>query len=229
MLFAIDIDGTIAARSMRKFVQLCNEHFELGLSNEALQRRMFYRDFLELPEIVKRKEDPEFKRALAWIDLDPQLLIAMLPLPGAVQGVTQLAQHAPVAYYTARHSAVRPERNPPMEQATKEWLVKKQFPCSDAVVFCSGVSDKLARLVVVAQIQPVMLIDDQYEKLLNVFALLDQHSREVLQENLHLIAFGATSLPEQDYGLLVHVLPCWNDFDIIERIETFGCLSFNAS
>jgi uncharacterized HAD superfamily protein len=227
MLFAIDIDGTIAARSMRKFVQLCNERLALGLSTEVLQRRMFYRDFLELPEMLKRKGDPEFQRALAWIDLEPQLLIAMLPLPGAVEGVTQLAQCASVTYYTARHSTARPERNAPMEQATKQWLARKQFPCSDAVVFCASVPDKLMRLTSVAQTQPVVLIDDQYEKLLNAYAQLqlDKSTRQVLQENLHLVAFGATKQPEQCCGLQVDILPSWNDFD--ER-KTYGSLIFNA-
>jgi hypothetical protein len=181
---------------------------------------MFYRDFLQLPEILKRKQDTEFKRALAWIDLDPQLLIAMLPLPGAVQAVTQLAQRASVTYYTARHSTVRPEKNLPMEQATKEWLALKQFPCSEEVVFCAGVPDKLTRLAVVAQSQPVVLIDDQYEKLLTAFAgLEDQYSKEALLENFRLVAFGATKLPEQCYGLQVSMLPSWDCLDCILSSE----------
>jgi uncharacterized HAD superfamily protein len=230
MLFAIDIDGTIAARNVRKFIELCNERFALGLSADILQRRMPYRDFLQLPELIERKEDLAFKRELVWLDLDPQLLVAMRPLPGAIDILTQLAQRASVTYYTARYSTVWLERNAPMQQATKEWLAKKQFPSSDAVVFCSSVPDKLTRLAAVAQTQPVVLIDDQYQKLLSAFAQLDISTRQVLQENLHLVAFGATSLPEQCYGLQVDVLPCWNDLDCItERMEIFGSLSFNAS
>jgi len=213
MLFAVDIDGTIGYRNLTVFLQVTNEQLNLGISEDRL-KNLGYHDFMIQPECIayrQRVGDRHFEHRLGWMDFDPAVLAALLPFPHAIEAVTKLASIAPVAYYTARYSPSSAERSQVMAQATEQWLATQGFPHPHNVIYCSGVSDKLAKI---AQLidrapQPVILIDDHFIKLLK--ALEEFENLEILRRHLIIVAFKAASLPQECHGMRVYALQSWGD------------------
>jgi uncharacterized HAD superfamily protein len=219
MLCAIDIDGTIAGRNMRQFARVCNESLSLGITLDQLPKKMLYTTFLRLPEVTAyqlRVGQQRFDRDIRWIDLDPQVLLAMVPLPGAVQGITQLVQYTTVSYYTVRYSSTQLHKNQAMASATQQWLTEKQFPQSCNIVFCTSIADKLNRLAgrIKAEAESIILIDDRYSRLLEELMRVDQCHVDLLRQHLQLVAFGAREVPERCHGFQVIPLPTWNDLSL---------------
>ncbi len=213
MIFAVDIDGTIAYRHVPSVLAACNERFRLGIAPERLQQ-MSYQTFLCQPEVLAyrtRIGAQRFERALGWMDFEPQVLLAMRQHPGACEGVARLAALAPVVYYTARWSADSAERSQAMAQATHQWLAAEHFPCADAVIFCEGSVSKLRKLAerIEQEAQPIILIDDGYERIMHAYERLEARQQRLLRQ-LTLVAFGASSVSASAGGLRVIAMRSWS-------------------
>lgn len=235
MLFAIDIDGTIAGRNMRQFAKDCNEAFDLQI-DAAILERIRYRSFMAHPAMVayqQRMGKAAFEAAIEHIEKAAEMLTVKPVLPGAVESVRKLADLGDVGYYTVRKSAI-PEQNEAIQQATKCWLNEQYFPNANNVHFCMSVMHKLVALAqyITTTQQRVILIDDLYTLLLQSYAQLErgEHPRidmaqcqqitETLRAHLTLVAFKADSLPAQRSRLQVTTLPSWEAIDdVIASLE----------
>ena len=106
MQVLIDIDGTLCFNNKAFFFQLCNTTFALGIPAERLVG-MTRTNFLAQPEVIALRSQlgaDLFTYQLGWLDFHPQAILAALLIPGAVEGVAQLAELGPISYSTARFS-----------------------------------------------------------------------------------------------------------------------------
>ena len=227
MHIAVDIDGTIGYRNERCFIQVCNEDLKLGMDPERLST-LSYEEFLCQPELAAYQEkvgEKYFKLAVGWVDFHRQVLLSALPMAGAVEGVAKLALLAPLAYYTARYTTESEERSQIMAGATHQCLREQQFPQAEEVIFCNGLKDKLLRIAayIEAEAQEIMLIDDQYERVITSMTAFDQPMRDILLRQMILVAFKAREVPCECHGLRVLPLSSWRHIDTL--IGTFSSFS----
>lgn len=219
---ALDIDGTLGYRNRQQYLTTCNETFKLALIEERLQE-MTLTTFYQLPEMLaykKRVGEAYYAKALAWIDFHPDVLRAMRPLPGAREGVQMLATAGSIAYYTARYSAQSEERSKAMAQATLQWLAASDFANPTNAIFCDGLPGKLRHLArdIAEKAEPVLLVDDQYSRLLQRLTDLDEESARILKQSLILVAYGAQTIPESA-PLPVIALPSWEAGAVHQMLE----------
>ncbi|HEU5377436.1 MAG TPA: hypothetical protein VFV38_18595, partial [Ktedonobacteraceae bacterium] len=198
---AIDIDGTLGYRDRQEYMKTCNETLKLEIEEEYLQTLSSLKTFYQLPEVQKYRErvgEAYYRKAIGWIDFHPQVLRTTRLLPGAKEGVVLLATLGKVAYYTARYSAQSEERSQAMAQATLEWLAACNLVNPTNVVFCDGLPGKLRQLAqaIAEDPGPVLLVDDQYARLLERLTDLDEEPVQLLKRSLILVAFGARTVPE---------------------------------
>jgi uncharacterized HAD superfamily protein len=220
-LIAVDIDGTLGYRDRQEYIKTCNETLKLAIAEEHLHD-ISLKAFYQLPEVQAYKErvgEVYYKKAIGWIDFHPQVLRTTRLLPGAKEGVTLLATAGNVAYYTARYSAQSEERSQEMAQATLEWLAASDFVNPTNAVFCDGVAGKLRQLAqnIASGQGPVMLIDDQYTRLLERLTDLDEETAQLLKRFLILVAFGAPTTPE-GAPLPMIALPSWEQGAVREML-----------
>ncbi len=227
-LIAVDIDGTLGYRDRQEYMKTCNETLKLAIAEERLQPISSLNAFYQLPEVQAYKErvgEASYKKAIGWIDFHPQVLRTTRLLPGAKEGIALLATVGNVAYYTARYSAQSEERSQAMAQATLEWLVLCELAHPTNAVFCDGLPGKLRQLAqaIASEAQPVILIDDQYSRLLEQLTDLDEEPARLLRHSLMLIAFGAHTAPE-DAPIPVIALPSWEQGavrNVLARVTRF--------
>lgn len=220
---ALDIDGTLGYRNRLQYLLTCNETLQLALAEERLQD-MSLKTFYQLPEVQAYKErvgEAYYTKAVAWIDYHPDVLRAMCPLPGAKEGVSSLATLGSVAYYTARYSAQSEERSRAMAEATCAWLAAYHFVNPTNAVFCDGLSGKLRRLAQesAGDAEPVILVDDQYCRLLQRLTELDREPAQLLRRSLILVAYGAQTALESA-PIPVVALPSWEEGAVHQMLET---------
>jgi uncharacterized HAD superfamily protein len=224
----IDIDGTIAVRNIPHFVEACNTQLNLGMDQE--QRPRSYKAFLrrqEVQEYIQRVGEEKSTRELAWMDLDPAVLVNMYPLPGAIESINQLAQHQiEIAYYTARSCWFDQVKHQVIMDATRQWLREKGFPNADKTVFCRNVADKLQRIadVIAQDQQSIVLIDDQYHRLQEAFRKSDAQTQSLLRSYLMLVAFGAESMIEmqEEPSLPCIGLPNWKQCNALGTLLVYS-------
>ncbi len=219
---ALDIDGTLGYRNRQQYLLTCKTTLKLALADDVLQG-ISLETFAQLPEVRAyraRVGDAYYTKALGWIDYHPDVLRAMHPLPGAREGVARLATVGSVAYYTARYSAQSQERSQAMAEATQTWLTVHAFAHPTNTVFCDGLPGKLRQLArdLVNVSEPVILIDDQWTRLLQRCAELDEATIRLLQGSLLLVAYGAATVPEQTL-LPVVALPSWEESAVTQMLE----------
>lgn len=218
---ALDIDGTLGYRNRQQYLKTCNEALKLALAEEHVQK-MSLSTFYALPEVQAYRErvgEAHYTKALAWIDFHPDVLQAMHPLEGAREGVQMLARIGHVGYYTARYSAQSEERSTAMAQATLQWLATHDFCNPTNAVFCDGLPGKLRQLAKVAGEQtPILLVDDQYNRLLQRFTDLDEETAQLLRRSLILVAYGARTVPESA-PIQAIALPSWEREAVEQMLE----------
>lgn len=207
MLFAIDIDNTIAGgpKAYKTYIEYHNRDLGLGISREILETLPDYRSFLQLPEVVayRRENEMRFQASRASCRISSQVILALEEIPGAVAGVTMLSSLGTIRYYTVRSN----------QEATRQWLSIKQFPHPDDVVFCENARHKLAIISQQKTEEVVVLIDDKFAVLAQAYNDLAQASpyvAENLRKRLVLIAFGVDVVPMWGNGLQVLTLPSWD-------------------
>ncbi len=205
MLYAIDIDGTIA-NPEPTLMAYHNQEFALGLTTEELH--CTYAQFLRLPQVQGiPREALEQSRQRARVT--PEFLLSYDEIDHAGMGVGLLAEQGEIMYYTVRAACV--------EEATRTWLQKHGFPCLHNVILCRSVLHKLVQLHLHEREthHTIVLIDDRYQQMIKDVARLAageflhlsewQEIVQFVQQRLLLVAFGALSLPASTCGL--HVLP----------------------
>jgi hypothetical protein len=225
---AIDIDGTLARRNNQQYFRTCNEILKLAFPEERLQN-LSLQAFSQLPEVLEYKRqvgEAYYRKAVGWVDYHPDVLRAMHPLPDAKEGVELLASLGSVAYYTARYSAQSEERSQAMAQVTGEWLAAHEFLNPTSAVFCDGLPGKLRQLAreMARDPEPVILVDDQYTRLLQRLADLDQDTAHLLQRSLILVAYGAQTAPESA-SIPIVALPSWDEGAVHDVIVTLARLT----
>lgn len=225
---AVDIDGTLGYRDRQEYMKTCNETLKLAIAEECLPHISSLKAFYELPEIQAYKErvgETYYKKAIGWIDFHPQVLRTTRLLPGAKEGVALLATVGDVAYYTARYSAQSEERSQAMAQATLEWLALCDFVNPTNAVFCDGLSGKLRQLAqdIAGDPGPVILVDDQYTRLLERLADLDEGPAQLLRSSLILVAFGAHVVPT-GAPISTIALPSWEQGAVREMLVSIARL-----
>lgn len=225
---AVDIDGTLGYRDRQEYMKTCNETLKLAIAEERFLHISSLKAFYELPEIQAYKErvgEAYYKKAIGWIDFHPQVLRTTRLLPGAKEGAALLATIGDVAYYTARYSAQSEERSQAMAQATLEWLALCDFVNPTNAVFCDGLSGKLRQLAqdIARDPGPVILVDDQYTRLLEQLTDLDEELALLLQRFLILVAFGAPTTPESA-PISTIALPSWEQGAVREMLVSIARL-----
>lgn len=222
---ALDIDGTLGRRNCQQYMKTCNETLKLAIAEERLQG-ISLKSFYQFPEVQAYRErvgEAYYQKAIGWVAYHPDVLRVMHPLPGAIEGVSLLAPLGNVAYYTARYSAQSKERSQAMAQATLEWLAAYEFINPTNAVFCDGLPGKLRQLAqaIVDEAEPVILIDDQYMRLLEHVADLGEEPARFLQSSLILVAYGAQTVPERT-PVPVIALPSWEQGAVFHMLETLA-------
>jgi hypothetical protein len=199
MLFAVDIDGTIATGWNAPSLQACIDYYR-ALGIHLPSTISDYTDLLQIPAVMRIHE----------------------VLPSAVEGVRQLARLGNVAYYTVRKS---PDAliHAQIQEATRFWLATHQFPHPEQVVFCLSSMNKLIRIYHHDSLAALVLIDDRPGQVLAAFDLLvagghpkfdieeQKKMVQVLRQRLVVVAFGVEKqpFPNRDRGLQVLTLPSW--------------------
>ncbi|HEY1349797.1 MAG TPA: hypothetical protein VGF67_09255 [Ktedonobacteraceae bacterium] len=219
---ALDIDGTLGYRNRQQYLRTCNQTLQLALAEERLQDLSLHA-FYQLPEMQAYKQrvgEAHYTKAVAWIDYHPDVLQAMRPLPGAKEGVARLATLGSIAYYTARYCAQSEERSRAMAEATVAWLAAYHFANPTNAIFCDGLPGKLWQLAQEAadNAEPVLLVDDQYSRLLQQLTEREREPVRLLQRFLILIAYGAQTAPERA-PIPVIALPSWEKGAVHRMLE----------
>lgn len=227
MRFAVDIDGTIAYRNISCFVQVASEQLQLGIAETVLQNISTIEMFYALPEVQAYKErvDPQvYEWSLTWIDFDREVLLAMYPIQGAQEALASLSRAGhTIEYYTARYST-DDQRNQVMQEATTAWLTTHSFVNPTSVTFCDGILDKLTKLLqnVAEKGEPVLLIDDQYARLLQKAAEIEPDLVNKSKDNLFLVAYRARTPLAPDAPLQTLVLPSWKEENVQQMLVQKG-------
>jgi hypothetical protein len=104
MLFAIDIDGTIACDKQGKaFARYLNQTLSLGVPDTTLHQLCCYREFFELNVVqayIDKSQDHKqrYKTVFQLATNDPTIQQSLVPLEGALAGVEALSQHGKIVY-----------------------------------------------------------------------------------------------------------------------------------
>jgi hypothetical protein len=218
MIYCIDIDGTIATENTLKRIEKCNRYFQIGLEPEHLPTDWYA--FLDLPEVRAYRErtgEEKWRYNLKLVNLDPGYQSSLIPIEGAVEGVSLLAEQG-ICYATLRKVATSEEYmreaiqewNEKMRKATATWLEKNKFP-DGPILFGNTPEEKLSQVAALAEEkgEPSILIDDLYDNLLVVLPYLSEHTREVLRDHCTLVAFRAEKAPASPHITTIG-LPDWH-------------------
>lgn len=238
MLFAVDIDGTIAGLIdwmaegvVPTFLEYART-IGLALPAQVGEDISDGRSFLHLPEIIAARQacPDQWKAALRDFRASSAGMEHARVMPEAVKGVRQLAQVGQVSYYTVRQG-----NQQDVQAITRRWLSTRGFPHPDRVVFCRSVMNKLLRLArhIETMGEEAVLIDDLCTLLLEQFEQLAagnhpaldaaecQQVAECLRTHLIFVAFGGDAhvreQPHHDVRVLT--LPSWED--VADVLATF--------
>jgi hypothetical protein len=230
VLFAVDIDGTIAGAS-RIFGAYFNQELGLELPQEEIKKIRWYTSLRQHPAIVAyRKENNQ--RFLEVCERYQEYTPAMLArevLVGAVEGVISLAKWGAIRYFTIRISRDQ-QVNAQIQITTRQWLSEHGFPNSSNVAFCASFQEKLQRMVQEPHAQ-IILIDDRCSTdLLTCYESMMQFPEqrelvEQIRQRITFVAFRKDTLPENVYGLRMMTMPSWQHtsdlWSALQRINEF--------
>ncbi|MBV9690023.1 MAG: hypothetical protein JO202_09955 [Ktedonobacteraceae bacterium] len=219
VLYAIDIDGTIA-RPEAVLIAFHNQEFALGLTSEEL--RCTYSHFLQLPQVAElRREALQDSRQRARTT--PETVLAYDEVEHAAATLNLLAKQGEIMYYTVRPACV--------QDVTYTWLQKKHFPHPHNIILCHSVLNKLVQLFVHEREthHRIVLIDDRYQQMIEDFARLAHGEfshisdwQEVVhfaQQRVLLVAFGATCMSADTTGLQVVPMQSWKHIAAVHQLS----------
>ncbi|MBO0796438.1 MAG: hypothetical protein J2P36_36575, partial [Ktedonobacteraceae bacterium] len=123
MWIVVDIDGTICgANAAQIFGAFHCQDLGLTIASETLATVTSYAELVQLPQVrvFWRDHQEEWTASRRRAVMAPSVLAALAPLPGAVEGLRQLATAGSLCYLSARSSQVHP--------VTLAWLERHGFP-----------------------------------------------------------------------------------------------------
>ena len=187
MLFAVDIDGTIAKGDgqLAPYAQFLNQMAGFGLPDDFFADDMdkdVYSAAVKASGVTK--EILEQARELK--QFDPTLQARCLPMPGAVEAMHQLTNVGKLIYITVRM--------PFSETLTRSWLARAGFPNSSECYCCSNFYYKIRRAYEESNDdEQIVLIDDLAPRVAWTMALAQRAEPDVarsLWHRLSLVPFG---------------------------------------
>lgn len=199
--YRIDIDGTIAEPKHHApgFWNTARPYIEAGLVTEAEVRALKSENHQRL-----------------W--LLPQILLTHTPVPGAIQGVKELAQSGgSLEYFTVRQ-ALDTKTCEQVHENTRLWLASAGFPVPRAVQFFWDAGDKLTQALAAPE-DAIALIDDRPGGLLKAYQRIRENNpeqAEAIRKRVILIAFGPDAMED---------LPCVDQAPGILALEGWSRLS----
>jgi hypothetical protein len=214
MLFAIDIDNTIAGGpdAYKLYIEHHNDDLGLGLSSQLLNTLSNYQSFLKLPQVraYRREHEDRFQASRDRCRTSSSVILSLDTLPDAVTGVQYLSRFGQICYYTIRVN----------QEATKQWLAIHKFPNPQDVVFCDSALHKLMSIhqLEIQKHEHVALIDDRPFTLIQAFEKLTithPHVARNIRQHVDLIAFGTGFGKVQNSDLRVFALPSWRDVNTL--------------
>jgi len=218
MLFAIDIDGTIAGTDHgREYAHYLNRVLSIGISEEQVAAFASYREFALSAEVqafgaVSQENQDRYMEALELAQHDAEVQRASLPLPGAVEGVTALSTYGRIIYVTCRYTSAR--------ALSQEWLAQYGFPNPEHVFTCERFHHKFVEAQKNAFVdEPIVLIDDHAEDIVKTFRKLVKEHYQVAKSvygRCGLVAFGTDKAPMAPNQLRIPMLalPSWDKEEI---------------
>lgn len=222
MLFAIDIDGTIANDDRgRAYARYLNRELALGVSDETIERLKSYATFIQLEQVQAYAAESEehkahYRAAIRQAQHDPEVQQAAIPLPGAVEGVAALARYGEIIYVTCR--------KPESFDRTRDWLSSYRFAQPDRIYICKHYHFKYIYASQLAHVsEPIVLIDDHAEDVVKFFQRLVKEHYAVaksIRKRLAVVAFGCQEAPPCPFKqplFPVLALPSW-DKNVLEQL-----------
>lgn len=212
MLFAIDIDGTIATHGPY-FCQQMFAEAGIALADEelALCTSGYHFWHHERVRALPEKRRVELKAFAHAHHKDPDQLENRVPIPAAREALHTLVAEGHLLYATCRPAEAR--------QLTQEWLARYGFPAADQIQICQHYHSKyLAAHQIAEQREPVILIDDLVDKMVPAFRTLAIQHREIalsLMRRLAVVAVGIAQPPVfAKVPFKVLALPSWRPEDL---------------
>lgn len=205
-------------------MQLYTRYLHLDIDQERFEGEdsvNSVRAFEQLPEVQAFKQSvgtTKYTYLLELLVYLPEHLEHASVTEGSYEGVMKLAQYQGdgLGYCTARiGNTASWDRD--LQEATRLWLQHHQFPHAENTLFCAGPRAKLhaiaARLAI--DPQPVLLIDDLYDRLVEHFSALEIKEQRLLSQYLVLGAYGATRASAGQQAP-IHLIPLhsWKDMDM---------------
>ena len=232
MLFAVDIDGTIASDDHgRAYARYLNRKLALNIADETIERLKSYHEFVMLEQVqaygaVSDAHKEQYKAVIRQAQHDPEVQHSLVPLPDARDGVTALAQYGNIIYVTCR--------KPESYDLTRNWLSSYGFPHPDSVYICEHYHHKYVHASKLADAsEPIILIDDHAEEVVKFFQRLVKEQYPVaksIRKRLAVVAFGCEVAPPCPFKqplFPVLTLPSWEQ-DMLEQLIGNRCSSSSA-
>lgn len=197
MLFALDIDGTIG-RDTNHIARILTHEFSLPVTEKDLDQVGSLRAFLHLRAVkaylkaLSLEQSEQFRKAVRVASIHPDVQRNRIPLPGAVEALQGLANDGISIIYTTC-------RQPESERLTRDWLAHHGFPCPDQAYCCQHYHYKYLKAHELAEPEePVLVIDDQVENMINGFRALAHSHADIarqLYRRLAVVAFACDKVP----------------------------------
>ena len=207
MLFAIDIDNTIARdtknAALRAYVLRA---LDMPTDEQAL------RAWMQNAENAAR-----FRACCDASETVPEVMGALQPIAGALDGVKQLARIGTVVYVTCRV--------PTLHDLTFEWLTRYGFPTPENPRLCASYSEKYLRTYEVADSnEPVILIDDRAEDVVRAFQFIARNHPDIAMKLIPRLSVVAFNPKEQRWRMRpppfpVLILKSWEQEDLARLID----------
>lgn len=226
MLFAVDIDGTIATyQGTTAYAPYLNRVLALGLPEEiegesgtayALTAAERIYAYVETSPEHKDRYQAAIHEAQFAADVQERAI----PIQGAVETMHWFAAQGTLLYVTCRKQAT--------QHVTQAWLARYGFPRPDRVTCCETYYHKyITAYQYAGKREPLLLIDDRVRDLVLSFRGLVENQRNIaasICQRAALVAFGHEQLPPLPSRLPFPVipLPSWEQSAIkhfVERIE----------
>lgn len=187
MLFAVDIDGTVAKGDgkLAPYAQFLNQVVGFGLPDTFFTDDMD-QDTYEAAVKASGVTKELLEQARALKQYDPILQTRSVPIEGAVSAMHQLANIGKLIYVTVRMSF--------SEALTRSWLDRWEFPSSQECYCCANLYYKIRRAYEEAnENEPIILIDDLASRLASTMVLVQRVEPDMarsLWHRLALVPFG---------------------------------------
>lgn len=176
MLFALDIDNTIA-RDIKNAALRAYLVRVLDIPDDEQAFSAWFRIPGNKQRLEQGRRDSE---------KSPEVMGAVQPIPGALDGVKQLAELGTVVYVTCRV--------PALHDLTMDWLTRYGFPTPENMRLCALYSEKyLHARAMAGDGEPIMLFDDQAEKIVRSFGTIAKNDPAVAMQlipRLSVVAFN---------------------------------------